>query len=176
MAPIPFEGKSLGDMQLFFNLHVRDLNDQELYDHASGLAQMSDRVVLEITERASLNEVRDPHGRVAQLREIGFKIAVDDLGAGYAGLTSFATLEPDVVKLDMALVRDIHLSSTKRKLVQSMTQLCADMGMSVVAEGVESAEECSALIEAGCDIFQGYFFGKPSLPFAEVDFSLLPPV
>ena len=177
MAPVPFANNEVTDeVQLFFNLHVRDLNDQVLYDHESGLAKMADRVVLEITERASLNEVRDPHGRVAQLRDIGFKIAVDDLGAGYAGLTSFATLEPDVVKLDMALVRDIHLSSTKRKLVQSMTQLCADMGMSVVAEGVESAEECAALVEAGCDIFQGYFFGKPSMPFADVEFALLPPV
>ena len=175
LAPAPFADHPTPG-QLFFNLHVRDLNDEALYRHGSPLAEMAQSVVLEITERSSLNEVRDPHGRVAQLREMGFKIAVDDLGAGYAGLTSFATLEPDVVKLDMALVRDVHLSATKQKLVRSMTQLCADMGMLVVAEGVESANECAALIEAGCDIFQGYFFAKPSLPFADVNFDLLPTV
>jgi EAL domain-containing protein (putative c-di-GMP-specific phosphodiesterase class I) len=76
----------------------------------------------------------------------------------------------------MALVRDVHLSATKQKLVRSMTQLCADMGMLVVAEGVESANECAALVEVGCDIFQGYFFAKPSLPFADVAFDLLPAV
>jgi EAL domain-containing protein (putative c-di-GMP-specific phosphodiesterase class I)/CheY-like chemotaxis protein len=154
--------------RLFYNLHVRDLNDPELFAADAPLARMADRVVLEVTERASLNEVRDVRSIVAQLREMGFKIAVDDLGAGYAGLTSFAQLEPDVVKLDMALIRDVHLSPTKKKLVRSMTQLSADMGLEVVAEGVENANERDVLVELGCDLFQGFFFAKPAPPFADV--------
>jgi EAL domain-containing protein (putative c-di-GMP-specific phosphodiesterase class I) len=166
-APLPMlDAPERG--RLFYNLHVRDLNDEHLFTSDAPLARMADRVVLEITERASLNEVRDVRNRVAQLREMGFKIAVDDLGAGYAGLTSFAQLEPDVVKLDMALIRDVHLSPTKKKLVHSMVQLSADMGLEVVAEGVENAEERDVLVELGCDLFQGFFFAKPAPPFVDV--------
>ena len=99
---------------------------------------------------------------------MGFRIAVDDLGAGYAGLTSFALLEPEIVKLDMTLVRDIHESATKQKLVKSMAALCKDMGMVVVAEGVETTAERDVLAGLGCDLMQGYLFAKPGKPFPEV--------
>lgn len=153
---------------LFFNLHVLDLNDETLVDPDSALAQMADRVVLEVTERASLDQVPAVRSRVAQLRELGFRIAVDDLGAGYAGLSSFALLEPDVVKLDMALVRDVHKEPTKQRLVRSMTQLCADMGLEVVAEGVECLEECEVLVDLGADLLQGFLFARPAPPFVDV--------
>lgn len=159
--------------QLFYNLHVLDLEDEALYDPDSELAQIAHRVTLEMTERASLDSIRDPRSKIARLRQMGFRIAVDDLGAGYAGLNSFAQLEPDVVKLDMALVRDVHLSPTKQKLVRSLNQLCGDMNMEVVAEGVETKDELEVLVELGCDIFQGYFFAKPTLPFVDVDFDAL---
>jgi EAL domain-containing protein (putative c-di-GMP-specific phosphodiesterase class I) len=112
--------------------------------------------------------VKDVRARIAALREIGFRIAVDDLGAGYAGLTSFALLEPEIVKLDMTLVRDVHQSATKRKLIRSMAELCKDMGMLVVAEGVETVEERDCLVELGCDLLQGYYFAKPGKPFPEI--------
>jgi EAL domain-containing protein (putative c-di-GMP-specific phosphodiesterase class I) len=112
--------------------------------------------------------VKDLRARIATLREMGFRIAVDDLGAGYAGLTSFALLEPEIVKLDMSLVRDVHLNSTKQKLVRSMTALARDMGMMVVGEGVETMEERQALEALGCDLLQGYLFAKPSKPFPTV--------
>lgn len=169
IAPMPFHEDTRDRGELWLNLHVQDLTDERLYDPDSALARMARSVVLEVTERASLNQVRDAHGRVARLREMGFRIAIDDLGAGYAGLTSFATLEPDVVKLDMALVRGIHQAPTKQKLVRSMTALCADMGMAVVGEGVECAEERDTLIELGCDLLQGYYFARPELPFVLVE-------
>jgi EAL domain-containing protein (putative c-di-GMP-specific phosphodiesterase class I) len=99
---------------------------------------------------------------------MGYSIAVDDLGAGYAGLTSFALLEPEIVKLDMTLVRDVHLNSTKQKLVRSMTQLAHDMGMMVVGEGVETVEERDAIVHLGCDLLQGFLFAKPSVAFPAV--------
>src|SRR5262249_4540302 len=101
---------------LFVNLHTRDLLDDSLWSLESPLSQIATRVVLEITERSSLEDIRDARARVARLREMGFRIAIDDLGAGYAGLTSFAQLEPEIVKLDMSLVRDVHTSVTKQKL------------------------------------------------------------
>lgn len=153
---------------LFVNLHVRDLLDPTLTAPESPLSRIASRVVLEITERAALDEVGDVRPRIARLREMGFRIAIDDLGAGYSGLTSFAQLEPEVVKLDMSLVRGIDSSATKQKVVRSMTTLCHDMGMLVVAEGVETAQERDALVELRCDLLQGYLFAKPSRPFPSI--------
>lgn len=151
---------------LFVNLHTRDLADDTLVSHASPLSRIADRVVLEVTERASLEEVPDARARVALLREMGYRIAVDDLGAGYAGLASFALLEPEFVKLDMSLIRDVHENATKQKLVRSITSLCADMGMMVVGEGVERIEERDALVDLGVDLLQGFLLARPSPSFA----------
>jgi EAL domain-containing protein (putative c-di-GMP-specific phosphodiesterase class I) len=145
----------------FVNLHPRDLLDADLFDAAAPLSQVATRVVLEVTERASLDHVSDVRACVANLRRIGFSIAVDDLGAGYAGLSTFAQLEPEVVKIDMSLVRDIHNHPTKRKLVGSMVSLCGDLGMRLVVEGVESVEERAALHQLGCDLMQGFLFARP---------------
>jgi EAL domain-containing protein (putative c-di-GMP-specific phosphodiesterase class I) len=152
---------------LFVNLHARDLVDDSLFHPDSPLSKVAHRVVLEITERASLEEVKDVRARVADLRSLGYRIAIDDLGAGYAGLTSFATLEPEIVKLDMSLVRNVHKEATKQKLIRSMTALCKDMGMIVVAEGVETVEERDALVSLDCDLLQGYLFAKPGRAFPE---------
>jgi EAL domain-containing protein (putative c-di-GMP-specific phosphodiesterase class I) len=152
-------------MILFVNLHTQDLLDDDLFDKSSRLAKIADRVVLEITERASLHTVRDVHARTARLRGMGFRIAVDDLGAGYAGLTSFAQLEPEVVKLDMSLVRAVHAQPTKLTLVRTMISMCHELRMLVVAEGIETQEERDAIAAAGCDLLQGYLFAKPGIAF-----------
>jgi EAL domain-containing protein (putative c-di-GMP-specific phosphodiesterase class I) len=120
---------------------------------------------LEITERASLDGIRDVRARVAALRAIGFRIAVDDLGAGYAGLTSFTLLEPEVVKLDMALVRDVHKEPKKLTVVKTMITLCKELGIVVTSEGIEVPEERDELARAGCDLMQGYLFAKPGDAF-----------
>lgn len=146
---------------LFVNVHPADLMDPALIEPDAPLSRMATRVVLEVTERASLEHVSDVHAKVCALREMGYRIAVDDLGSGYAGLASLAQLEPDIVKLDMSLVRDIDQSSIKRKLVRSMAALCQDMGLLTVAEGVESRAECETLIELGCDLLQGFRFARP---------------
>ncbi|HJZ89112.1 MAG TPA: EAL domain-containing response regulator [Polyangia bacterium] len=156
------------DAFLFVNLHPRDLLDDALYQHSEPLTRLAHRVVLEITERASLDEIADARTRVQALRKLGFRIAVDDLGAGYAGLTSFAQLEPDVVKLDLALIRDVDHEPTKQRLVRSLAGLCKDMGMLVLAEGVETAAERDMLAELGCELQQGFLFAKPAPPFPDV--------
>lgn len=152
----------------FVNLHVRDLLDDTLLSEESVLAPFAHHVVLEVTERASLEEVPDVRQRIGALRELGFRIAVDDLGAGYAGLNSFAMLEPEFVKLDMALVRDLHLSKTKTTVVKSMVNLAKDMGTMVVGEGIECREERDALIDLGCDFLQGFYLAKPGAPFPDI--------
>ena len=153
-------------MALFFvNLHAGDLMDETLFSPKAPLSAIADRVVLEITERASLDGVKDARAKLAELRRVGFRIAIDDLGAGYAGLTSFATLEPEFVKLDMSLVRDVDKSPTKAKLIRSMTSLCKELGIVVVAEGVETPIEREILVALGCDLLQGYLLAKPGRPF-----------
>src|SRR5262249_52953533 len=114
---------------LFVNLHPSDLGDESLFSPTSPLSEMAPNVVLQITERAPLRDVVDIRDRAARLRELGFRLAVDDLGAGYAGLTSFATLEPEFVKLDMALVRGIDRNDVKRKIVERMTGLAHDLNV-----------------------------------------------
>ncbi len=153
------------DVLLFINLHSRDLLDETLLSAESPLHSVAGRVVLEITERAALDEVKDARERVAKLREQGFRIAVDDLGAGYAGLTSFVTLEPELVKLDMTLVRDIDQHSLKQSLVRAVTLLCKELGLLVVAEGVETVAERDCVVSCGCDLVQGYLIAKPGRPF-----------
>lgn len=149
------------DWRFFVNVHPEDLRDPSLYHVDAPLSRFAERVVLEITERASLEAMPGVRMQVASLREMGFKIALDDLGAGYAGLTSFVRLEPEFVKLDMSLVRDVHQNEAKQKIIGSMVGLCHEMGKQIVAEGVELAAERDALVELGCDQLQGYFFGRP---------------
>ena len=153
------------DAALFINLHPLDLADEELFDAMAPLTQMAQRVILEVTERAAIEEVDDVEHRVSQLRERGFRIAVDDLGAGYAGLSSFALLEPEIVKLDVSLLRDIDQSPVKQKLVASMTALCKDLGFLVVAEGIETPAERDCVVALGCDLLQGFLFARPGRPF-----------
>lgn len=155
---------SLPAGDIYVNLHPLDLTDDELLDPRAPLSHYAARVVLEITERASLNEVRDVPARVASLRHLGYRIAIDDLGAGYAGLSSFAVLAPEIVKLDMSLVRGIETDPVRQKLVSSMTQLCADLGIVVVAEGIETEAEREEVVRAGCPLLQGYLLGRPARP------------
>jgi EAL domain-containing protein (putative c-di-GMP-specific phosphodiesterase class I)/CheY-like chemotaxis protein len=150
---------------LFVNLHASDLMDDTLLSPESPLSAVANRVVLEITERASLEKVKDVKAKLMELRRMGFRIAIDDLGAGYAGLTSFATLEPEFVKLDMSLVRDVDRNHTKETLIRSMAAVCRELGMLVVAEGVETPQERELLVALGCDFLQGYLLAKPGRPF-----------
>jgi EAL domain-containing protein (putative c-di-GMP-specific phosphodiesterase class I) len=152
-------------LTLFVNVHARDLLDSTLYSPDAPLSRIADRVVLEITERAAFDDVSDVRASVGALRSLGYRIAIDDLGAGYAGLSSFAALEPDIVKLDMSLVRNVHQSAIRQRVVRSMVSLCRDMGMSVVAEGVEVAQERDTVRGFGCTLLQGYLFARPGPPF-----------
>jgi EAL domain-containing protein (putative c-di-GMP-specific phosphodiesterase class I) len=156
------------DTRMFVNLHPHDLVDEELYAGDAPLSRYAERVVLEITERATLDEVDRLSTRVQLLKRRGFGIALDDLGAGYSGLSSFAALEPTVVKFDMSLVRGIDEKPTPRRLIQSMAALCREMGKLVIAEGVETPGERDALASCGCDYLQGFLFARPAETFPGV--------
>lgn len=153
------------EVSLYVNLHCAELTDEELFTGGT-LAKWSRRIVLEITERAALTNLADAAERIARLRDRGFRIAIDDLGAGYAGLTSFAIFCPDVAKIDLSLIRGLDGDPLRRHIVRTLAQMCAEMGVLVVAEGIETAGEHAAAVESGCDMLQGYRFGRPMKAFA----------
>jgi EAL domain-containing protein (putative c-di-GMP-specific phosphodiesterase class I) len=157
------------DSLVFVNLHASDLVDDQLYDSSSPLDPLASRIVFEITERASLEKIQDIQERMAALRARGYRIAVDDLGAGYAGLSSLASLQPEVVKLDMSLVRNVDQEPIKQRLVASLQTLGGPLGIRVIAEGVETVAERDTLVSIGCDLFQGYLFARPDRPFPAVN-------
>lgn len=152
---------------MFVNLHAADLADPELLDPAAPLSAHSERVVLEITERASLETIVDLDGRISALRALGYRIAVDDLGAGYAGLSYFARLRPDIAKIDMSLVRGIDSDPVRQKVVLSLASLATVLGMQVVAEGVETSAERDAVVRLGCTYVQGYALARPGPAFPD---------
>lgn len=167
LTPVPFVAE---DTRLFVNLHPHDLMDEWLYSPEQPLAKLAGRVVLELTERASLDGISDLTGRIRRLRELGYRIAVDDIGAGYSGLAALVALEPDTVKIDMGLVRGIDSSDLRRRVVWALLTLCRELSAEVVAEGVETAAERDALLDLGCDLFQGYLFARPAPPFVTPTF------
>lgn len=155
------------DSHIFVNLHALELGDAELYSSAAPLSKCAERVILEITERASLDLVSDLRERLQKLRKLGYRIAVDDLGAGYAGLASFSQLAPDVAKLDMSLIRGVDTDPRKASIVGSILQVCQrDLDTRVVCEGVETKEELERLGALGADLLQGFYLARPS-PFFE---------
>jgi EAL domain-containing protein (putative c-di-GMP-specific phosphodiesterase class I) len=121
----------------------------------------SDRCVLEITERACAESQTALKKRVHDLRAAGFRIAVDDMGTGYSALHVLAELEPDFIKLNQMLVRDLPNEPIKRNLVAAITRFAGTSRAVVIAEGVEREDEMLALVDLGVILQQGYYFGRP---------------
>jgi EAL domain-containing protein (putative c-di-GMP-specific phosphodiesterase class I) len=122
----------------------------------------TDRLIFEFTEN---EEMADPAhvGRIVDsYRLMGFGTALDDFGAGYAGLNLLARFRPDIIKLDMDLVRDLDGSLPKRIIIDSVVKMCAQLGVGVIAEGIETQAELDALRALGVRFIQGFLFAKPA--------------
>jgi diguanylate cyclase (GGDEF)-like protein len=152
-----------GECLMFVNLHPREL-DAALV-HERPMSEFAHRVVLEITETAAIADYERVRETIAKLRKHGYRIALDDLGAGYAGLNSLALLAPDFVKLDMSLIRGIHEKNSSRRLVKHLLEFCAGEQIPVIAEGVETAEEHDKVREIGCPLLQGNYLAPPGPAF-----------
>ncbi len=122
-----------------------------------------DRILFEITEGERVEDL--PHLRdiVAHYQERGFLTAIDDFGAGYAGLNLLAEIRTDLVKLDMALVRNIDQDPSRQAISRAVIQVCKELSIRVIAEGIESEAELRWLRGAGVELFQGYYFARPGL-------------
>ncbi|HUF47599.1 MAG TPA: EAL domain-containing protein [Vicinamibacterales bacterium] len=155
-------------VQIFVNLHPVELLDPELGSAKDPLFPFASRVVYEVTERKALLHTQATRDTLERLKSSGFRVAVDDMGAGYAGLSTFAVLEPAVMKIDMSLVRGIESSATKQRVVKSLLELGHDLRLSdVVVEGIETPSERDVVAALGADLMQGFLFGHPAAPFAK---------
>lgn len=122
-----------------------------------------DRLMFELAESQKIQDPGHALGILRDYAQRGFVTAIDDFGAGYAGLALLAEFQPDVVKLDMGLVRGIDTHAARATIVAGMVSTCRALGCRVVAEGVETAAEYHRLRELGIDLFQGYLFARPQL-------------
>ncbi len=131
-------------------------------------------IVFEFTEG---EQIDDAHLQriITSYKAIGFKTAIDDFGAGFSGLTRLAKFQPDIVKLDMELVRGIDRDRVRRALVRSVATACEELGVIVLAEGVETADESAALRDLGADLQQGYHFARPGFEALPEPEHLTPP-
>ena len=120
-----------------------------------------DRLIFEVTEGEKVKDANHLEGIASEYNKHGFKIAIDDFGAGFANLNLLADLSADIVKIDMALTRNLHLRKKARAIVRSLVQLCQTLDITVVAEGVETADEYSALLDCGIHRMQGYLLARP---------------
>ena len=120
------------------------------------------RLVLEISESEALEDART-FACLEDLRTLGLALAVDDFGMGYSNLSRLVELAPDIVKLDMSLVRPLADPAAPTRLVSGIIQLAHDLGATVIGEGVETPAQLSTLRDLGCDAVQGFYIGRPAL-------------
>lgn len=119
------------------------------------------RLVLEVTEEEVIDDQAHFADQIQQYRSLGLKVAIDDFGAGYSGLNLLAEFQPDQVKIDMKLVRGIERHGPRQAIVRAIAQVCGDLGIDVIVEGVESLEEYRWFRQQGICLFQGYLFARP---------------
>jgi diguanylate cyclase (GGDEF)-like protein/PAS domain S-box-containing protein len=147
------------------NVSFRQLGDASLVDEVrkalreSGLPPGS--LKLEMTESSIMSNPEMAIGILRQLKEIGVGLEIDDFGTGYSSLSNLSRLPFDTVKIDQSFVKDLHASGESAEIVKTILDLARSMGMSVVAEGVETADQLGVLTSLGCDYAQGYYFSRP---------------
>jgi EAL domain-containing protein (putative c-di-GMP-specific phosphodiesterase class I) len=133
-------------------------------EFASLIEVGTDRIVIEVTEHAAIGDYPQFNSSVARLRFRGMRYAVDDAGAGFATFSHILSTKPDMVKLDMSLIRDIHRDLARRALLHGLIYFIEQINATAVAEGVETLEEAEALKRLGVHCAQGYYFGRPGEP------------
>lgn len=121
-----------------------------------------ERIIFEVTEQEQVLDIDHLTGILRAYRKQGFMTAIDDFGAGYAGLNLLADFQPDLIKLDMQLIRNIDQDSVRQVLVEAALQMCRKLKIQVIAEGIESQGEVHALRDMGVELFQGYLLAKPA--------------
>jgi EAL domain-containing protein (putative c-di-GMP-specific phosphodiesterase class I) len=135
-----------------------------------------DRLIFEIIEHESIADTRHLLAIVAEYRRHGFKIALDDFGTAWSGLTRLAQIKPDILKIDRSLVADCDKDATLYTILRHAIRLCGDLNVKVVLEGIERQEEAEALRGLGVRFMQGYYFSKPRFQALATDDDIRMPI
>ena len=154
---------------LFLNIEPDSVHDPQLtgppfLDALAAVGLAPSQVVLELTEHSAVRDFVAFRRTLDHFRALGFRLAMDDVGSGYAGLQAIAEIAPDYIKADMHLVRGLHVSPIKRELIDTIRRFTDTTGITLVAEGVESNDELEALASVGVRCAQGFLFARPSAP------------
>ena len=136
---------------------------QSFVDYVRDNRDVANRLVVELTETASLHQFEENARFVSQLRELGVRVAIDDFGAGYTSFRNLQMMHVDVVKIDGSYIKDLSSSPQNQVFVRTLTGLAKNLNMRVVAEWVGSDEDAALLESFGVDYFQGFHFGEPLL-------------
>jgi len=120
------------------------------------------QIIFEFTENEYITNLDHVRDIVRHYQQRGFLTALDDFGAGYAGLNLLAEIQTDLLKIDMALIRGIDADRRRQGIVRALMGLCRELGTQVIAEGIETRAEYLALADLGVELFQGYYFGRPA--------------
>jgi EAL domain-containing protein (putative c-di-GMP-specific phosphodiesterase class I) len=150
------------------NLSARQLSQPELLDvvarAVAGAGLAPSRLCLEVTESVVMEDTGGAAETMAALREMGVQLAIDDFGSGYSALSSLKRFRVDVLKVDRAFVAELGRDSTDGPIMAAIIDLTHALGLRAVGEGVERADQLAVLRALGCDVGQGYFFGRPEPP------------
>lgn len=125
-----------------------------------------ERIIFETVEGEQVSDGKWLAEILSEYKRIGFKTAIDDFGAGFAGLNLLADFQPDMVKLDMGLIRGIDHSPSRRAIVAGVVSMCEQLAIDVIAEGIETCDEARCLSDLGIRLMQGYWFGQPQFECA----------
>ncbi|HZM71639.1 MAG TPA: EAL domain-containing protein [Candidatus Cryosericum sp.] len=169
------------DHLLFLNMEPDSIYDpslrsEQIFDQLRAVRLKPTQVVLEITEHSAVQDHAAFRQMLNYFQFHGFRLAVDDVGSGYSGLKSIAELRPDFIKIDMALIRDIHLHPIKQDLTATINRFSCNSGTTLIAEGVEAVDELRCLQRIGVRYAQGYLFARPGPPFVKPDLDVIGPV
>jgi len=159
---------------LFINVDPLILKDEKFKtgltkDFLTKYNMSPESIIFEITERTSIDDFKSFKKAIDTYVGQGYKIAIDDTGAGYSGLKMLSETKPHYIKIDMDLVRDIDTDSFKQALMRTFVELCKLTGMKLIAEGIETEDELKTLILIGVYGGQGYFLQRPSTEFKDIN-------
>lgn len=119
------------------------------------------QIIFEVTEGEKVDDHEHVKGIILEYQKQGFKTAIDDFGAGYSGLNLLAEFQPDFIKLDLKLIQGIHQSNSRQAILRGIVQVCRDLNIEIIAEGIEVVEELEFLHSEGVFLIQGFLFSKP---------------
>jgi len=162
---VAFTAAGMPPLMMSVNLSTRQMRDDNLIRlirrtlEETGLPAA--RLELEITESMVMSDINRSVEILKAIRALGVRIAMDDFGTGYSSLSYLKRFPIDRLKIDQSFVRDVTTDASDAALTRTIITLAHNLGIQVLAEGVETGEQRAFLIEAGCDEAQGYFYGKP---------------